>query len=264
MPQSNGALESVVASLDSREIYAGPEFKHWVEEEELIAPERFLVRFLRSDQSTLEAGTGEGRILRALSCRGFKELSGFDNVPELIHLARLKECRQPIAFSVQDARKLTYSDSSFDQLIYLQQVLCFITDAEDRQKAVAEAHRILKPGGLAVFSFLCLESRLQSALYRALIGYLGCFRTLARRQRSQQHMPWLWVANRFNISALLDRPPYAYWYRCEEAANLLLRQQFRILGIGTRAQTDQHTLCESMEEFRRSPKGGMLYIVCQK
>ena len=264
MPPSNGALESTVESLDSREIYAGPEFKHWVEEEELIAPERFLVRFLRSDQSTLDAGTGEGRILRALSCRGFKELSGFDNVPELIHLARLKECRQPMAFSVQDARKLTYPDRSFDQLIYLQQVLCFITDAEGRRDAVAEAYRILKPDGLAVFSFLCYESRLNSVLYRAVIGYLRCVRTLLRQRRSAQYMPWLWIGNRFNISAILDRPPHVYWFRFQDAVNLLLHHGFKIVGIGTRTETAQHTLCESMEEFRRSPKSGMLYIVCQK
>jgi SAM-dependent methyltransferase len=265
MPKSNGALESAVASSDSREIFAGPELKHWAEEEGLYPPEKFLLgQYFHSDRSTLEAGTGGGRILRALAHRGFTELSGFDNVPELIHQAGLKEPSQRMAFSVQDARMLTYADSSFEQLIYLQQVLCFITDAEGRQKAVSEAYRILKPGGVALFSFLSMESRLQSALYRTLIGYLCCFRTLTRRQRSQQHMPWLWVANRFNISALLDRAPYAYWYRCEEAANLLLHQQFRILGIGTRTQTDQKRFCESLEDFRRSPKGGMLYIVCQK
>lgn len=258
-------MKSAVGSLDSREIYAGPEFKHWVEEEELIAPEQFLLeRYLRSDQSTLEAGTGGGRILRALARRGFKELSGFDNVPELIYQARLKECSQPMAFSVQDARELTYSDSSFDQLIYLQQVLCFITDAEGRRDAVAEAYRILKPDGLAVFSFLCYESRLESAFYRALIGYLRCLRTLSRQRRSAQYMPWLWIGNRVNISAILDRPPHVYWYRFQDAVNLLLHQHFKIVGIGTRTETDQRKLCKLGEEFKRSPKTGMLYIVCQK
>jgi SAM-dependent methyltransferase len=264
MLPSNGALESAVTSSDSHEIFAGPEFKHWVEEEDLIAPERFLVRFLRSDQSTLEAGTGGGRILRALSCRGFKELSGFDNVPELIHQARLKECRQPMAFSVQDARTLTYADSSFEQLIYLQQVLCFIADTEGRQKAVSEAYRILKPSGLAVFSFLCYESRLNSVFYRAVIGYLRCVRTLLRQRRSAQYMPWLWIGNRFNISAILDRPPHVYWFRFQDAVNLLLHQGFKIVGIGTRTETDQLRLCESMDQFQTSPKTGMLYIVCQK
>ena len=261
---SDGSLESTVESLDSREIYAGPEFKHWVEEEDLIPPERFLVRFLRSDQSTLEAGTGEGRILRALSCRGFKELSGFDNAPGLIHQARLKECRQPMTFSVQDARKLTYPESSFDQLIYLQQVLCFITDAEGRQDAVAEAYRILKPDGLAVFSFLCYESRLKSFFYRALIGYLRGLRTLSRQRLSAQYLPWLWIGNRFNISSILDRPPHVYWYRFQEALDLLLHHRFKIVGIGTRTETEQQKLCADAEEFKRSPKTGMLYIVCQK
>lgn len=205
-----------------------------------------------------------GRILRALAQRGFRNLSGFDNVPELIQQARLKDRSRKLAYSVQDARKLTYPGRSFEQLIYLQQVLCFIGDVEGRQKAVAEAYRILRPGGLAVFSFLSYESRSQSVLYRGLIGYLSCLRILARRRRSQQYMPWLWVGNRFHIPALLDRPPHVYWYRCEEVAGLLLHQGFRIVGIGTRAQTDQKRLCPSVEEFRRSPKVGMIYVVCQK
>jgi SAM-dependent methyltransferase len=234
MQPSSETVKSAVGSLDSREIYAGPEFKHWVEEEDLIAPERFLLeRFLHSDQSTLEAGTGGGRILRALAHRGFKELSGFDNVPELIDQARLKECSRPIAFSVQDARKLTYHDGSFGQLIYLQQVLCFITEAEGRRDAVAEAYRILKPDGLAVFSFLCYESRLESAFYRAIIGYLSVLRTLSRQRRSAQYMPWLWIGSRFNVSAILDRPPHVYWYRFQDAVNLLLHHRFKIVGIGT-------------------------------
>jgi SAM-dependent methyltransferase len=265
MQPPSETLKSAVGSLDSREIYAGPEFKHWVEEEDLIAPERFLLEgFLHSGQSTLEAGTGGGRILRALAHRGFKELSGFDNVPELIDQARLKECSRPIAFSVQDARKLTYPDSAFDQLIYLQQVLCFITEAEGRRDAVAEAYRILKPDGFAVFSFLCYESRLESAFYRAVIGYLRVLRTASRQRRSAQYMPWLWIGNRLNASAILDRPPHVYWYRFQDAVNLLLHHRFKIVGIGTRTETDQRKLCELGEEFERTPKSGMLYIVCQK
>jgi SAM-dependent methyltransferase len=262
---SNATLESAVASSDSHEIFAGPELKHWAEEEGLIAPVEFLVgQYFHSDRVTVEAGTAGGHVLRALAERGFTDLSGFDYVSELIQQARLKDQSGKLAFSVQDARKLTYTDGSFEQLIYVGQVLCCISDPAGRQKAVAEAYRILRPGGLALFSFASYESRLQSARYRALVGYLRCLRTLARRELSLQYMPWLWVGNRFNTSALLDRPPYFYWYHYEEAANLLLNQQFRILGIGTRAQTDQHRLCESMDEFRRNPKNGMLYIVCQK
>jgi len=265
MQPSKGALESAVAGLDSREIYAGPELEHWAEEQDLIAPEMFLLEhYFHPDRATLEAGTGGGRILRELADRGFKELSGFDNVPELIDRARLKERGQQIAYSVQDARQLSYPDNSFDQLIYLQQVLCFITDATGRENAVKEAYRILKPGGLAVFSFLCYESRLKSTLYRALIGYLSCLRTLKGHQRSGQYLPYLWVANRFNISALLDRPPHIYWYRCQDATNLLLHNHFKIVGIGTKTETDQRNLCDLGEKFLRSPKTGMLYVVCQK
>src|SRR5665213_207767 len=173
MPPVNGLLESRVANSDSHAIFAGPEFKHWAEEEGMIPPVEFLLgQYFHPDRTTLEAGTAGGHVLRALAERGFKDLSGFDYVSKLIDQARLKDQSGKLAFSVQDARKLTYPDESFEQLIYVGQVLCFINDAGGRRNAVAEAYRILKPGGVAVFSFLCLESRLQSAMHRALMGYL--------------------------------------------------------------------------------------------
>jgi ubiquinone/menaquinone biosynthesis C-methylase UbiE len=265
MRPSRGVLQSVASNTDSRQVYAGPEFKRWAEAEGLIASEQFLVEcYLRRDGSTLEAGVGGGRILRALTRLGFEDIYGFDNVPGLIEQARRQDPSRETAYSVQDARKLIYPDGVFDQLIYLQQVISLIGDVEGGRKAVAEAYRVLKPGGIALFSFLCYESRMRSVWYRAMIAYLACLRTLARQHRPRQSMPWLRLGGRFNVSALLDRPPLVYWFRCEEAAHLLADQHFTIVGIGTRTQTDQRTLCRSAGELRRKPMNGMLYVVCRK
>jgi SAM-dependent methyltransferase len=265
MQPTKAVLQPIAPTVDSSQVYAGPEFERWAGAEGLIAPERFLIEhYLRRDGRILEAGAGGGRILRALTQLGFEHISGFDNVPDLIEQARRHDPSRAAAYRVLDARDVTYQDGEFDQIVYLQQIISFISDAEGRQKAVAEAYRVLKADGIALFSFLCFESRLQSAWHRAMIGYLACFRALARRRQSAQSMPWLWLGGRFNLSAILDRPPHVYWFRCEDAVQLLAEQRFTIVGIGTRAQTEQQRLCGSVEELRQMPMDGMLYVVCRK
>ncbi len=265
MQPTKAVIEPIAPTADSRQVYAGPEFERWARAEGLIAAERFLIEhYLSRDGSILEAGAGGGRILRALAQLGFEHISGFDNVPALIEQALRHDPSRAAAYRVLDARDIAYQDGEFDQIIYLQQIISFISDAEGQRKAVAEAYRVLKPGGIGLFSFLCFESRLRSVWYRAMIGYLVCLRALARRRQSAQSMPWLWVGGRFNLSAILDRPPHVYWFRCEDAARLLAEQCFTIVGIGTRAQTEQQMLCGSVEELRQMPMDGMLYVVCRK
>ena len=250
-------------SVDSRDVYgAGYEFKRWAwAGTDLIVPERFLINgYLKSDARTLEAGTGGGRILRALANAGFVDLTGFDNVPSFIDAAREQDPLGKIAFSVQDARAVSYADAQFDQIIYLQQVVSFIAEEEGRRRAVAEAYRILRPGGTALFSFLCYEVRLQSMLHKFIIAYLACLRAAAGRRRSLQAMPW--PLHRF--SALLDRPHHVYYYRCEEAADLLTSEGFTILGVGTQKQTEEGKLCGSVVELQGMPRSGAVFFACRK
>ena len=96
-------------------------------------------------------------------------------MPEFIEQAKQREASQSISFEVQDATDLTYKDSGFEQIIYWQQIVCFIEEEEKRLKAFREAYRIIKNGGTALFSFLSFESRIKS-LFVVYLAYLSMLR----------------------------------------------------------------------------------------
>ena len=132
----------MIGTTDNRQFFERDVFDYWASRRGLTEfEEQLLTRFLARDGSTLEAGTGAGRILHELAKRGFHDLHGFDYVPGFIDVARSRDASGAIDFSVQDAVDLDYQDAAFDQALYIQQVLCFIEDAESRMRAMHEARR---------------------------------------------------------------------------------------------------------------------------
>ncbi len=96
----------------------------------------------------LDLGTGTGRILELVSSRAARAV-GVDLNAEMLALARARIERAALNH-VQvrrgDLFQLPYGERSFD-LITLHQVLHYL---EDPSAAVAEAARVLKPGGKVV------------------------------------------------------------------------------------------------------------------
>jgi ubiquinone/menaquinone biosynthesis C-methylase UbiE len=235
-----------------RDFFREIERDYWADAEGLKDEETALIaRYLDPAEPTLDAGTGGGRIARALAERGFGRVTGFDFAPELIDAARESDPTGAIAFDVADATELPYGDAAFGQAVYLQQVICTIDDAAGRKAALAEAVRVLRPGGVALFSFVCLESRLASPAQRAYVGYLRAARAVRRSRRPIQSMPRLRLRGRLDASALRDAGPYNWWYRSGEAEQDLVGAGFAIEAIG-------------FGEGLVATPGGTLYAVARK
>jgi ubiquinone/menaquinone biosynthesis C-methylase UbiE len=99
----------------------------------------------------LDLGCGNGYALERLTALGSPaRLVGADCSAELLAIARGRElgCR----FHVEDARALSFADSSFD-LAYTERCLINILDSEGQFLALREVHRVLRPGG----HFLMIE-----------------------------------------------------------------------------------------------------------
>lgn len=249
----------------NKDVYTTVEFDQWAAREVLEPEEAFLIdHYLQKDLGTIEAGTGGGRIILALAARGFSNLHGFDFVPELIEAARQRDSKHGVDFRVGDATELEYADESFDQVLYLQQIICLLDGPEARRQGLREAFRILRRGGTALFSFLGYETRASQPAYAGLIAYLSVLRTLTGSRRPRQELPWLKLGGRFAARSLLDRGPYVYWYRAEEAGRALEETGFQVVAAGTGHQIAKGSMLPSFAALAREPKTGFTFAVCRK
>lgn len=255
----------MTSSVSNKDLFGSVEFSTWIEIEHIFKEEKYMIqKYLQPNLKTVEAGTNGGRILLNMKEMGFTALAGFDNVPELIDAAIARNPDRDIDFQVQDAVQLTYPDASFDQILYLQQILCLL-EAEDRVKAMQESLRILKPGGIGLFSFLNFESRSSEFPFSIYIAYLKALRKLRGDALSIQNLPWLVLGGKFNLqSTLLDRSPYVYWYRISEAYAELKSVGFEIVGIGTIPQILAGDVKNTADELATEKTSGTLYIAVRK
>lgn len=115
----------------------------------------------------LEIGCGTGTDLLQFA-RGGARVTGLDLTPRSIEIARRRFAVYGCAgeFAIGDAENLAFPDESFD-LVYSFGVL---HHAPDTERAINEAHRVLKPGGRAV---VMLYHRASLYYWGALIAKRG-------------------------------------------------------------------------------------------
>jgi SAM-dependent methyltransferase len=88
----------------------------------------------------LDLGCGEGRVARDLKARGYT-VTGIDAAETMIRLAR--EADPGGEYLVSDAAALPFDDATFDLVVAFNSLM----DIDDMPGAVAEASRVLEPGG---------------------------------------------------------------------------------------------------------------------
>src|SRR5208337_2420614 len=133
---------------------------------EFVRTMELLLRHLPSPPArVLDIGGGTGPYSEALAQRGY-ETHLLDAVEKHVETARH---RSSIAsFVVGDARKLNFPDNFADAAL-LMGPLYHLTEASDRQAALREALRVLKPGGLLAAAGISRFASLLDGLARGFI-----------------------------------------------------------------------------------------------
>ena len=118
--------------------------------EELI----FRQAFPSEQGSLLELGCGTGRIAFSLWSLGYEKIWATDFSSKMIRssLAINSVRRTGIHFEKQDARNMSFEDQSFHGIIFGFNGLMQIPGSQNRNQAMQEVFRLLKPDGKFVFT----------------------------------------------------------------------------------------------------------------
>lgn len=121
---------------------------------EYLTTMRYIEKYLRSGMRILEVGAATGRYSHALARQGY-QVDAVELVQHNIDIFKEKtEPGEPVTIRQGDARDLScFEDDTFDMTLILGPMYHLFTE-EDKKKALAEAIRVTRKGGI-VFAAYC-------------------------------------------------------------------------------------------------------------
>ena len=116
--------------------------------------EKIFTRLFSPDDSILELGCGAGRIAIGLYELGFRNLLATDYARNMVGKTRdlAKRLDYAIHSRVADATQLDFEDTIFDGAIFGFNGLMQIPKSAQRERALIEVFRVLRPGAWFVFT----------------------------------------------------------------------------------------------------------------
>lgn len=134
-----------------------------------------------------DLGCGAGRTTVGLAAAGY-QVTAIDLAESLIARAR---ARHPhLDFRVMDATRLSFDDASFDAALFSYNGIDVIFPVAGRERCMAEAFRILKPGGVFVMSTHNALGHIFSGGYFYWRGYRNGLRFIADQRKNPHLTQW--------------------------------------------------------------------------
>lgn len=119
----------------------------WESEKDLI-----LKHFSDKNKKVLDVGCGAGRTSLAMEVLGYKDIVAVDFSPKMIEYALVNGKESNVLFELGNCMDLKYSDDSFDYALFSFNGLMQIPGEENRIIALNELNRVLKSGGILIFT----------------------------------------------------------------------------------------------------------------
>ncbi|MBF9197531.1 class I SAM-dependent methyltransferase [Microvirga terrestris] len=177
-------------------------------------------KFLPSGGRLLDVGCGTGRTCFLLAGR-FQEIDAFDIVPEMIEVARKRnsELGTGIHFFVGDATQLSVASDQYDAVLFAYNGIEGILDKQSQIKVLSEVFRVLRPGGVFVFTTKsCFNSTYARHFYvPRLLARMGLGQhdggtpLEVEVMQGSQKMRWH-TTNPFSMKALLRKTGFELLY----------------------------------------------------
>ena len=116
--------------------------------------EKIFTRLFAPDDSLLELGCGAGRIAIGLYELGYRNLLATDYARNMVGKTRdlVKRLDYTIHSRVADATQLDFEDAIFDGAIFGFNGLMQIPKSAQRERALREVFRVLRPGAWFAFT----------------------------------------------------------------------------------------------------------------
>ncbi len=123
----------------------------WISEKHYI--EKYFKLKNTEGTKVLDVGCGAGRTTIPLMQAGY-DVIGIDFIPEMIETAKKisQEKNLDVKYEVGDATALNFPDNSFDHVLFSNQGWTQIPGQAQRLQALTEIYRVLRPGGVFIFS----------------------------------------------------------------------------------------------------------------
>lgn len=164
------------------------EFRQMLDRRRVESHARYLLPYLAAGQRALDLGCGPGTLSVGLAKAVEPgELHGIDIESSQVEIARaaaLDGGHKNAAFHVGDATALPFGDNYFD-VVHCHTVL---THVPDTLATLAEARRVLKPGGLMASRELITESSFMEPVPDTFAGAWETFTKLLSANRGHPQM----------------------------------------------------------------------------